>query len=169
MKETYKKVLLVVDCFNLIYKFPELEERMYRDKLDEAKIGILDILLQYKQKTKKDLEIHAFFDGRKAREDFTTEGSYNGIFTYYSLDKKADDLIKKFIRFQPMPSLLNVITSDKEILGYCKKFKCQSQTSEDFATLIEGILQNRYKSRKDEKPIEQSQEELSYWKKIFEI
>ena len=66
-----KKPILAVDCFNLIYKFPELEEMIYRDRLDEAKSGILNILWEYQVKA-KNTKIHDFFDGSKTKGDPAT-------------------------------------------------------------------------------------------------
>ncbi|MCB1192765.1 MAG: NYN domain-containing protein [Leptospiraceae bacterium] len=161
-----KKPILAVDCFNLIYKFPELEEMIYRDRLDEAKSGILNILWEYQVKA-KNTKIHAFFDGSKTKGDPATEDFYKGIFTYYSQEKKADDLLKKFVRFHVSPSLLTVVSSDKEIIAYCKKFKCKSQKSEDFAVVIANFLCPKKEDEEFKNQEKLSKEEFLYWKEVF--
>lgn len=63
----FREMHLVVDGFNLIYKFPELEAFMYSDRLREARVGLLRILEAYSSKIKNP-NIHVFFDGKKEKE-----------------------------------------------------------------------------------------------------
>ncbi|MDY6970645.1 MAG: NYN domain-containing protein, partial [Spirochaetota bacterium] len=37
----------LIDGFNLIYKFPQLEELMYQDRLVDARVGLLNKLKEY--------------------------------------------------------------------------------------------------------------------------
>ncbi|EMO10988.1 YacP-like NYN domain protein [Leptospira borgpetersenii str. Noumea 25] len=55
---------VVIDGFNLIYKFPDLEEYMVRNRLLEARQGLLERIESYSQK-KKEQTFHVFFDGKK--------------------------------------------------------------------------------------------------------
>lgn len=56
----------LIDGFNLIYKIPHLEELMYRNELNEARRGLIELLNQY-QHIKK-AEIKVIFDGKKIPE-----------------------------------------------------------------------------------------------------
>ncbi|NCA28398.1 MAG: NYN domain-containing protein, partial [Proteobacteria bacterium] len=47
-------MILVVDGFNLIYKFPEMEILMYENKLNNARNALLKKLILYKKKRKQD-------------------------------------------------------------------------------------------------------------------
>lgn len=60
-------MILLIDGFNLIYKFPELEALMYESKLNLAREGLLKILNQYKVK-RGNTVMHVFFDGKKIWE-----------------------------------------------------------------------------------------------------
>ncbi len=62
-------MILLIDGFNLIYKFPELETLMYESKLNLAREGLLKLLNQYKTK-RGNTVIHVFFDGKK--DKYTT-------------------------------------------------------------------------------------------------
>ena len=53
--------MFLIDGFNLIYKFPDLEEKMLRGQLDDARAGLLDRLKEY-QRIKK-ARIRVVFDG----------------------------------------------------------------------------------------------------------
>ena len=82
---------LLIDGFNLIYKFSELESLMYMDRLQDAREGLLRILLSY-QKIKKG-NITVVFDGKKEPSREIRSERVGGIDVYYSLDYSADYLI----------------------------------------------------------------------------
>lgn len=158
---------LLIDAFNLIYKFPELEERMYRGQLAEARLGLLDILQRLQRRWKKPLEIHCFFDGKKLRGSEVRREIVNELQIYYSHDLSADHLIKEYVRTYPRPGALNVISSDKEVLEFARKFKCQRKTSEEFAAWVGEVLGAKpAKPEKSENP-QMSPEDLAYWEDLF--
>jgi hypothetical protein len=160
------EMILLVDAFNLIYKFPELEDNMYKGELTEARRGLLSLLVNYKNSWKKHIELHVFFDGKKKHGDETRRETVSGIQIYFSIDLSADHLIKEFIKRNPSPGNLHIITSDKDILFFAKKYKCLVQTSEEFSSLLLKTIKEK-KSEKDldEKPV--VSEDISFWHEMF--
>ncbi len=157
----------LIDGFNLIYKFPELEEHMLLDRLDRARTGLL-ARLQLFMKIKK-YKIRVVFDGKKNPSRETRSETIAGIDVYYSLDYSADFLIKEFIKKDPNPRMTTVVTSDRDIIAYIKRFKAQSIMSEKFADLMEKTfaeLSDSVEPEKDENPA-MTDEELSFWEQQF--
>jgi predicted RNA-binding protein with PIN domain len=129
-------MLYVVDGFNLIYKFPELEAFMYEDRLKEAMNGLLGKLSRF-QKEKSGNKFYVFFDGKKDKGNPVYQDEFDGMKIYYSHDLTADHIIKAFIRQHPSPGNLTIVSSDKKIKEYAKSHKCQIATSEEFHKLTE--------------------------------
>lgn len=158
---------LLLDAFNLIYKFPDLEENMARGQLVEARQGLLARLQLLQKRWKKPLEIHCFFDGKKNRGVDVRREFSHGMQLYYSHDLSADHLIKEYIKTYPRPGALNIVSTDKEILEFARKHKCQRKTSEEFAAWVNEVLGAKpEKPEKDENP-RLSQDEVAYWEAMF--
>lgn len=162
---------LLIDGFNLIYKFPELEEMMYYSQLDNARQGLLEKMKEY-QKIKKSV-IRVVFDGTKGAAGTTTSEKSGSIDVYYSLNYSADYLIKQFIKKDINPKMTTVITSDKDILFYVNRFGAKTMQSEKFAdhvnkTIIEyeDELELKKIAVEKENPVV-TDDEISYWEKIF--
>jgi hypothetical protein len=160
---------LLIDGFNLIYKFPDLEEQMYISRLFEARQGLLEKLKEY-QKIKKGI-IRVVFDGKKEPSKELKSETVGKIDVYYSLDYSADFLIKQFIKKDPNPGMTTVVTSDKDIIFYVKRFRAKTMTSEEFAAHYIRTLEEHYASPEPEKENnpELSEDDISFWKKIFGV
>ncbi len=152
---------ILIDGFNLIYKFPDLEELMYRDKLTEARIGLLNKLKEYQNLTKA--KIRVVFDGKKEQSLNIKSETVKSIDVFYSLDFSADFLIKQFIKKDINPKLTTVVTSDKDIIDYVSRFKAKfySHLRETIENYNESII-----PEKDENP-QLSEEEILFWEKEF--
>lgn len=162
---------LLIDGLNLVYKFPELESMMYYSQLDNAREGLLEILKNY-QKLRKGA-ISVFFDGRKGPSNETKSEKSGTIDVYYSLDYSADFLIKQFVKKDSNPRMLTVVTSDKDIIFYINRFNVKNITSEKFAEHVNTVFKEFHEeqellkvSREKENP-SISEDELSYWQKVF--
>ncbi len=153
---------LLIDAFNVIYKFVDLEEHMAHGRLVDARRGLLELLFQFKKKWKKPLDIHVVFDGRKNKGDATEAEIVSGMKVIYSQDLSADYVIKQFIKHSARPADIRVVTSDKDILGHAKKWKCDRMTSEDFQKWVESILHQAPAA--DEKPVS---DDVGYWLGMF--
>lgn len=162
---------LLIDGFNLIYKFPELEEMMYYSQLDNARQGLLEKMKEY-QKIKKST-IRIVFDGTKGASGTTTNEKSGSIDVYYSLNYSADYLIKQFIKKDINPKMTTVVTSDKDILFYVNRFGAKTMQSEKFADHVNKTIKE-YREELDLKKIAVQKEnpvvtddEISYWQKMF--
>jgi hypothetical protein len=159
-------MILVVDAFNLIYKFPDLEESMYRGDLVSARRGLIKKLQGFRDVYKKELRIHLFIDGKKEQGNDTKRETVAGLELYYSHDLSADHLIMEFIKRYPSPGELYVVSSDKDILFYAKKFRCNRFTSEEFASFLNAEMEKANQSKTEEKP-EMSERDLNFWRDFF--
>lgn len=153
-------MIYLVDAFNLIYKFPDLEEHMARGQLVEAMSGITELLAQFKQsresatkvsgggKSKEQrrqiaTELHLFFDGKRKRGDETRRSAHAGMQLYYSQDLSADHLIREFIGRHPTPADLTVVSTDKQVREFARLHKCKRILSEDFAEAVLETIDSR--------------------------
>ncbi|HOT45933.1 MAG TPA: NYN domain-containing protein [Spirochaetota bacterium] len=160
-------MVLLIDGFNLMYKFPDLEEKMLRGELNEARAGLLDRLKKF-QKIKKS-QIRVVFDGKKNPSHNVRTEKVGTIDVYYSLDYSADFLIKEFIKKDPNPKMSTVVTSDKDILFYVNRFKAKTMTSEKFADFVTRTIEEQYIEKlpeKEDNP-DVSDEEISFWERLF--
>lgn len=159
-------MILAIDGFNAIYKFPDLEEKMYRGEIEGACRGLLELLFALKKKWKKPLEIHVFFDGKKKKGDLTTREKAGDLHVYYSLDMSADYHIKEFIKSRHSPGEIRVVSSDKDVAYFAKKAKCHSQSSEEFAVWVDEVLHEKKLKEIEVKP-DMKSGDLDFWKKMF--
>jgi uncharacterized protein len=158
---------LLIDGFNLIYKFPELEGLMYRNRLQEARKGLLEKLKKYQELTR--YKIRVVFDGKKDKSLDMKSEKLSGIDVFYSLDFSADFLIKEFIRKDLNPRMTIVVTSDKGILDFVTRFKAKTKTSDEFVKHINRIFiktEEAVELDKEDDPLI-SDEEINYWEKQF--
>ncbi len=160
-------MVLLIDGFNLMYKFPDLEEKMLLGQLNEARAGLLDRLKEF-QKIRKS-QIRVVFDGKKNPSHNVRSERIASIDVYYSLDYSADFLIKEFIKKDPNPKMSTVVTSDKDILFYVNRFKAKTMTSEKFADFVTKTIDEHYievLQEKEDNP-DVSDEEVSFWERLF--
>jgi len=156
---------------NLIYKFPELEAKMYYSQLDDAKDGLLEILRAY-QKLKKGA-ISVVFDGKKGPAIEIKSEKSGSIDVFYSHDYSADFLIKQFVKKDANPKMITVVTSDKDIIFYINRFGAKNITSEKFAEHVNTVFSEYVKEQEQnvisgekENPVI-TEEEMAYWQKLF--
>ena len=162
---------LLIDGFNLIYKFPELESMMYYGQLNAARAGLLEKLKEY-QKIKKSV-IRVVFDGKKDKALETVSEKIGKIDVFYSLDYSADYIIKQFIKKDINPKMTTVVTSDKDIINYITRRGAKNITSEKFSEMVTAALEEFRQEKELEKEVavkenpSVTEEEISYWQKLF--
>lgn len=158
---------LLIDGFNLIYKFPDLEEKMLRGLLDEARSGLLHLLKEFKKIEKS--QVRVVFDGRKGPSHGIRSETVGTIDVYYSIDYSADHLIKEFIKKDPNPRMTTVVTSDKDILFYVNRFRVRTMTSEKFADHVTRTIEDHYREKEPEKDDNPalSEDDISFWERLF--
>ncbi|HEY1405137.1 MAG TPA: NYN domain-containing protein [Spirochaetota bacterium] len=158
---------LLIDGFNLMYKFPDLAGKISRGDLRAAMQGLLVILADYRKATGK--KIRVVFDGKKESGLDIREERVKGIDVFYSIDITADSLIMKFIKNDPQANQVTVVSSDKEIVSYVNRFRAPFILSENFAELVTTTLAPKEEPELPEKDevVSLSGEELSFWEKLF--
>lgn len=169
-------MILFIDAFNLMYKFPELEDLILRGELENARRELLKMLLQMQKRKKKPFEVHLFLDGKKSPGIEIEHETLSGVHLHYSLDRSADYLIRKSVQASPSPGEIRVVSSDKEVIYFAKKGKCHVQSSEEFAAFLQDQIQSAGKKGQDEdgnlaedagESTEVSDEDLAYWSEVF--
>ncbi len=160
---------VAIDGFNLIYKFPDLEEFMYQNRLSDARRTLLEWMELYSKKKEKNKTFTFFLTEKKEIGNEVLQETFGKLNVYYSLDRKADDLIKEFVRTQIRPADVQVVSSDKEIFYHAKKWGAYPISSEEFASIITAeIFPSKQKTDLEEfKDKKLSSEELEYWKNLF--
>ena len=157
---------ILIDGFNLIYKFPDLEGLMYQNRLSDARIGLLNKLKEYQNITKANITV--VFDGKKDSLEIKKE-TIKSIDVYYSLDYSADFLIKDFVKQDLNPRMILVVTSDKDIIDYVTRFKVKVKKSEEFYAHMNETIENYLDSiepEKDENPV-LDDDEILFWEEQF--
>lgn len=159
---------VAIDGFNLIYKFPDLEECMYQNQLSKARQGLLERIELYSKKKKKQT-FHVFFDGKKEVGSEVFQENFGKLNVYFSRERKADDVIKEFVRTNVRPSEIQVVSSDKEIFFHAKKWGAHPITSEEFSAILTAEISPPKTTVDAEafKDKELNSEELEYWKNLF--
>lgn len=162
---------LLIDGFNLIYKFPELESRMCYGQLNSAREGLLEILRDYQKLRKGGITV--VFDGKKEPSLEIRSEKIGSIDVYYSIDYSADFIIKQFIKKDSNPKMITVVTSDKDIIFYINRFGAKNITSEKFAEHVKSVfessrLQQELKQEESDKMNPSiTDDEITYWQKLF--
>lgn len=157
----------LIDGFNLIYKFPQLEELMYQDRLVDARVGLLNKLKEYQKIAHP--RIRVIFDGRKDISLEIKREKVGSIDVYYSLDYSADFLIKEFIKNDLNPRMTTVVTSDNDIIQYVSRFRARVKKSEEFVNIVNNAIDRWLESHtieKDDNPL-LTEDELLYWEDVF--
>jgi len=160
---------LLIDGFNLIYQFPDLEELMRLGKLSEARQGLFHKLRAF-QKITGQKKIYIVLDGKKEESiDIQRENAGRGLEIHYSLYFSADALIREFIKMDPNPKMTTVVTSDRALIDFASSFKMRLKRSEAFAQEVQEILKKRPDEPTSEKEIDPvvNSNEIAYWEKIF--
>ena len=158
---------ILIDGFNLIYKFPELEELMYAGKLSEARKGLLGILKEYHNI--KPISMRVVFDGKRNQGDNLRQETIGPFTVYYSHDFSADHLIKEFVKHDRNPRMMKIVTSDNDIISYVSRFHATALKSEEFAEQVKLAIEKSINEKQPEKDPDPtlSEEELSYWEEVF--
>ncbi len=160
-------MVYLIDGFNLIYKFPDLEGLMYQGRLSDARRGLLEKLKEYIKLTGDKVRI--VFDGKKERLLEIKNERAGAIDIYYSLEYSADFLIKQFIKKDLNPRMTTVVTSDKDIVRYVTRYRARVKTSEEFAEELTKTMEKWAEEQIPEKEDDPrlDKEEIAFWERLF--
>lgn len=159
---------IIIDGFNLMYKFEKTHEYMKKSDLKNAMESLISILAQYQKSSGK--KIRVYFDGKKEEGLILKSEKIGKIKVYYSIDRIADADIMEFIEYEKHSADYTVITSDKQIISFVQRHKAKVCRSEEFEQLVtETLKQKTYEQEYEEEASAGtlSEEDLSFWEKIF--
>jgi predicted RNA-binding protein with PIN domain len=150
---------IIIDSNNLIHKVPDFRKQ-FNENPESAQLTLIESV---KTKVNRNYKLIFVFDGY---------GSVKRNYIEYSGNKKADDVIRKFIEDNYNSKTLCVVSSDAEIQRFAKICGCEVKNSEVFWNEInpqvvkeKNINQLLYKD--EEKPDRISKKELDEFKKYF--
>ncbi len=110
---------IIVDGYNVIFKISELGYRTEKCDIEILRNRLLTLLEQYKEKRKHKLIV--VFDGQGAGNSSETRAAgIDVVFSRQGLD--ADEEIKRMVCGSENPRHITVITSDRDIEQYVKKY-----------------------------------------------
>ena len=168
---------IIVDGYNVIFKISELGYTTEKCDIEILRYRFLAMLEQYKEKRKHKLIV--VFDGQGAGN--SSEIRPAGIDVVFSRqDLDADEEIKRLVSSSDNPRHITVITSDRDIEQYVKKYGCKVVGALAFYRDIkkkvahtQGSEQedSRLKNEEDDEPISKylgpSKSEAKYWMNVF--
>ncbi|MCR4288672.1 MAG: NYN domain-containing protein [Candidatus Scalindua sp.] len=168
---------IIVDGYNVIFKISELGYTTEKCDIEVLRNRFLAMLEQYIEKRKHKLIV--VFDGQGAGN--SSEIRPAGIDVVFSRqDLDADEEIKRMVRGSENPRHITVITSDRDIEQYVKKYGCKVVGALTFYRDIkkkvahlqaEGQEDSRLTKEEDDEPISKylgpSKSEAQYWLKVF--
>jgi len=150
---------IIIDSNNLIHKVSDLR-KLFNENPESAQLTLTESV---KTKVNRNYKLIFVFDGY---------GSVKRSYIEYSGNKKADDVIRKYIEDNYTSKTLCVVSSDAEIQRLAKICGCEVKASEDFWKEINPPLYknrdiNQVLYKEGEKPDRMSKKELEEFKKYF--
>ena len=129
-------VQIIIDGYNLIRQYPPLS-RVELQNFSQGREKMLHWLAEYRRT--KPLPMTVVFDGGQGGAVSEEHDLYKGIkITYSPLGVTADDIIKRLVRKNPSQSL--VVSSDLELVYYCRGQGAGAMGSLEFAARVNAIL-----------------------------
>jgi len=168
---------IIIDGYNVIFKISELGYSTEKCDIEVLRNRFLTLLEQYKEKRKHKLIV--VFDGQGTGNSSETRvAGIDVVFSRQDLD--ADEEIKRMVSNSENPRHVTVITSDRDIEQYVRKYGCKVVEPLAFYRDIKkkvahiqagGQEDSRFKKEEDDEPISKylgpSKSEAQYWLKVF--
>jgi len=144
-------VQIIIDGYNLIRQYSPLAQAEMRD-FSQGREKLLHWLAEYRRT--KPLSMTVVFDGGQGGGFSEEHDIYKGIKISYSpLGQTADDIIKRLVRNKPTQSL--VVSSDLELVNYCRSQGAGAMGSLEFASRVNANLEGneKYESKEEEETL----------------
>ena len=166
---------VIVDAYNVIFKIPELGGNAKKCDIEDLRDRFLSALKQYKAERKHRLIV--VFDGKGLGPSKMTEApEIDVIFSMPGLD--ADEEIKKFVSNSKRPRQIIVVTSDRNIIQFVKKYGSKvMEPVEFYKDVVKKITCQTSPEEKKKKEVDErepiskyigpSRAETEYWLKYF--
>jgi predicted RNA-binding protein with PIN domain len=152
--------ILIVDGYNLIYNYPGVGKLFERDR-EEARNKMAESLKVYSEYKKADVVI--VYDGDQ-RDEFSVrdEGCLQVRFSRFP--EKADVLIRKLADQWRESADISVVTSDSEIMSWCRARRIHAIPSQRFSDDVSRCLTPAVVKKYDHK---MEPAELKEWMRLF--
>ncbi len=168
---------IIVDGYNVIFKVSELGYSTEKCDIEILRNRFLAILEQYKEKRKHKLIV--VFDGKGT--GCSSETRLAGIDVVFSREGiDADEEIKRMVSNSNNPRHITVITSDRDIEQYVKKYGSKVVDPLSFYRDIKNTVARlqatekegrQFTKEEDDEPVSKylgpSKTEAEYWLKVF--
>ncbi len=136
LKQEMKDEYLLVDGYNIIHAWPELEEHI-NSNMDGARTKLLDSLSNYQGLRK--CRIIVVFDAYKVSGHYEEFTEYNNIYVVYTREAQtADQYIEKFAHDNKKKYNITVATSDGLQQLIIRGAGCSLLTARELKAEIEG-------------------------------
>ncbi|HTX17637.1 MAG TPA: NYN domain-containing protein [Bacteroidota bacterium] len=148
----------IVDGYNVIHAIPSLKRLLEHDAAQaREQLAFLIARLTFRRKFRCTL----VFDG--ARSSDIPAPTHSPVHVVYSSPVSADAKIKSMIDQSKNRSLLVIVSSDREILGYAKVCACTTHTSRYFT----NMLFEEANQGEEKEATALSRGQIDEWLKIF--
>jgi ribosomal protection tetracycline resistance protein len=160
---------ILIDAYNVIFADPKLGPLVRQDPA-RARDELLALVAQRipADGTLGIVVFDAMRDPRPTTETGRTGRSYErGLQVIYARES-ADDWIREHIQTHADPTLLTIVTSDREILETARAHRAGMMRVSDFLQLAAKRHARARELRESEKPNHTSRREMEEWQRLFE-
>ncbi len=166
---------IIVDAYNVIFKIPELGDSTKKCDIEDLRERFLLVMKQYKAERKHKLIV--VFDGKGfGSSNVVKDSGVDVIFSRPGLD--ADEEIKRLVSNSEHPREIVVVTSDRDIIHFVKKYGSKvMEPLEFYGDVVKKTAQQASSKRGNKKVVDESEPiskyigpsrtEAQYWLKVF--
>lgn len=126
---------LVIDGYNIIHAIPEIEE-LLDESLEAARIGLIRLLIEFRDSRKDAGCICIVFDGKSEKADEETMVSEGITAIYTNSGKDADNKILEIIRESAHPGAITVVSDDNFLYNNTRSLGARIKTVEEFRRMF---------------------------------
>ena len=159
---------LIIDGYNLAFARRQPASEYDPHECEEARAWVIDMLTRYKALTGR--RVVLIFDGGRKGAHMPRFQHMNGLTLIFSeLDIEADDEIRAFIANDPNPKNLRLVTSDRAVRQFARRYGVTLVESNDFIEEMEQLL-NTGEDPHDDEPMSKyhpDQEDVDAWIDAF--
>ena len=159
---------LIVDGYNLAFAHQQPADAYDPHACEEARAWVIDMLARYKALTGG--RVVLMLDGGRKGAHMPRFQHMNGLDIIYSeLDIEADDEIRNLIANDPNPKNHRLVTSDRAVRSFAKRYGVPLVESSDFIQEMEALFSEHEGPQKDEPMCKYhpEQEDVDAWIEAF--
>lgn len=160
---------LIVDGYNVLFAIARYGGgRPISEVIDEARERLLPELVRYAQETGD--QVTVVFDSRQPAGGATRAESLPGVTVRYSHPPRtADDDILALVERSTGAGHIEVVTSDRELAGACRRAGAEVTGAKSFYGRLQGLLREAEADQHEQqiKREPPSDAEVRHWLEIF--